>query len=163
MTTVIILFLIIFNIINIIIFEAKLKTKNWLKTILITVSLIGYIVILTKVSTNNRKEEMVMFLQKNEKSLNSIVQYINENNIKEGDVLNDELKNKVNNLNISYYEIRDSIVFLKMYKLLFFTYGYGVAYTEKDYVSTPRNYRFMVPYSDWFKIKDNWYYYEWAD
>jgi len=163
-TTVMILQLIIFNIINIIIFVVKLKTKNWLKTILSIASVIGYIFILTKVSTNNRKEEMAKFLQENEQSLISIVQYVNENNLKEGDARNMELMKKANEMNLEFYIIKKDVIFFRIFDLLFFNYDYGIAYSEKEFNESPKfNYKYMTPYSDWFKVKDNWYYYELAD
>lgn len=160
-TTVMILLLIIFNIINIIIFGVKVKIRNWIKPILIVASIIGYIFILTKVTTNNRKEEMAIFLQENEQKLNSVVKYIYENNIKARDDNDVVLSKKLNDLNLRYYVIKKDILFLCMFKFPLDNDGYGIAYSENEYDKEPKvSYYLTVPYTDWFKIKDNWYYYE---
>lgn len=164
LTTVIMLLLIILTVFSIIFSITKTKIKNWIKYTISIVSIFCYIMLLTKICTNNRKVEMTLFINKNEKALTSIVNFIKENNIKNEINQNIELKNKLNEMNIRSYMVKDGIIFLGMYKLFFFTYGYGIAYSEINFTNAPRhNHQYMVPYSDWFVIKNNWYYYEWAD
>lgn len=142
----------------------KLKIKNFLKPIIIIGYVIVFVYTLTHIYSSQRKVEMTNFLIKNENKLQKIVElFLNNNSYSDG--LLHSLHKEVNigsctcnwdkNGNAS-----KNIVFLPMF--VFLGYGYGIAYSEKYETQKPSSYH-MSPMRDWYRIKDNWFYYEYND
>ncbi len=168
-TEFIILFLILFLVefLLVVFLFASLKIKG----ILIPFIAIGSIVLITYLlqlfDNNKRKEEVVAFLDKNEKNLIRLVELYKQDEAGKFEFTNTERIGLADSLHVFItrnYEYNnknhDDFVMINMYR--FFGYGDGVAYSDLPDLTEQHSYH-MSPMVEWQKIKDNWYYFAYND
>lgn len=146
----------------------KFEIKKFLKPLIIISFLTIIVLLLTFFNTSSRKTEISNYFVKNESSPQIIVDYYKIHVIQNGEKMDNNLNELMDKLsvrgcgrnfninNVNY----NKIIFLKMFD--FIGYGYGIAYTDENNMKSPGVYH-MSPMVEWYKIKDNWYYFAYFD
>lgn len=164
----IILLLFMLNFSLTILVTLRLHIKNFFKPFIVILFTLGLIIVLNNSYHSSRKTEMFQFVVKNENNLKKIVDLHKEyeiNNFQNADTTLLSLQRLVNirlctrNYKYNCKDYKD-ILFLNMFVLA--GYGYGVAYSDVSNPVSPRSYH-MSPMVEWYRIKDNWFYFEYFD
>jgi hypothetical protein len=158
MVHLIIALIICFDIYLVIIIAIRLKITYQLRPFVI-IAFIGLSTLLFS-RLNNRKNEIIYYYNKNKKNLTTIIQHdtiLGSHSPKSYDTF---FMTTYKDLNLRCYYKDKDITYLNLFG--FISYGYGLAYTTKDFPKGPGSYR-MCPIVDWYRIKDNWYYFSYLD
>ena len=136
---------------------SKSLEREWVKPFLGMGLIVANISILVFVcNINNREDEINKFFSENENKLNNLVGYLENKE----DYINDGFTENDIGVKLVYSSINDEYQF-HLFNII--GYGYRIVYkenTENNYVPASP---FGSPTHKWFKIKDHWYYYSYAD